>query len=139
MPENAESRAGVASPVREGREGAAWSSSCSQDAHDETALVRCAQESRRSSRHHLRVAEAIPGTGLDWIGLGLLCLALVGGRAAAIQESRTHDSGNGADTVHFSPFFFRALLRRFRELAWIGIGLLCLAMIGKNGIEQEQV
>jgi len=25
-----------------------------------------------------------------------------------------------------------ALLRRFRELVWIGIGLLCLAMTGKN-------
>ena len=30
---------------------------------------------------------------LVWIGLGLLCLALVGGRAAAIRESHTHDSG----------------------------------------------
>lgn len=33
---------------------------------------------------------------LVWIGLGLLCLALVGGRAATIQEGRTHDSGNGS-------------------------------------------
>jgi uncharacterized protein (TIRG00374 family) len=33
---------------------------------------------------------------LVWIGLGLLCLALVGGRAAVIQEGRTHDSGNGS-------------------------------------------
>ena len=33
---------------------------------------------------------------LVWIGLGLLCLALIGGRAAAIQEGRTHDSGNGS-------------------------------------------
>ena len=33
---------------------------------------------------------------LVWIGLGLLCLALVGGRAAAIQEGRTPDSGNGS-------------------------------------------
>ena len=33
---------------------------------------------------------------LVWIGLGLLCLALVGGRAAAIQEGRTSDSGNGS-------------------------------------------
>lgn len=32
---------------------------------------------------------------LVWIGLGLLCLALVGGRAAAIQEGRTDDLGNG--------------------------------------------
>jgi hypothetical protein len=32
-----------------------------------------------------------------------------------------------------------ALLRRFGDLVWIGIGLLCLTMIGKNGIEQEQV
>ena len=30
---------------------------------------------------------------LVWIGLGLLCLALVGGRPAAIQEGRTLDSG----------------------------------------------
>jgi uncharacterized protein (TIRG00374 family) len=33
---------------------------------------------------------------LVWIGLGLLCLALVGGRAAAIQEGRTDDLGNGS-------------------------------------------
>ena len=33
---------------------------------------------------------------LVWIGLGLLCLALVGGRAAAMQEGRTHDPGNGS-------------------------------------------
>jgi uncharacterized protein (TIRG00374 family) len=32
---------------------------------------------------------------LVWIGLGLLCLALVGGRAAVIQEGRTDDLGNG--------------------------------------------
>ena len=33
---------------------------------------------------------------LVWIGLGLLCLTLVGGRTAAIQEGRTDDSGNGS-------------------------------------------
>ena len=33
---------------------------------------------------------------LVWIGLGLLCLALVGGRTAAIQEGRTDDSSNGS-------------------------------------------
>jgi glycosyltransferase 2 family protein len=31
---------------------------------------------------------------LVWIGIGLLCLAMLGGRAAVIQESRTPDSGN---------------------------------------------
>jgi hypothetical protein len=31
---------------------------------------------------------------LVWIGLGLLCMALVGGRLVAIQDGRTHDSGN---------------------------------------------
>ncbi len=31
-----------------------------------------------------------------------------------------------------------ALLRRFRELVWIGIGLLCLAMVGKRGLSQDQ-
>ena len=31
-----------------------------------------------------------------------------------------------------------ALLRRFRELVWIGIGLFCLAMVGKGAIPQEQ-
>jgi len=30
-----------------------------------------------------------------------------------------------------------ALLRRFRELVWIGIGLLCLAMPGESGARQE--
>ncbi|HSL04773.1 MAG TPA: lysylphosphatidylglycerol synthase transmembrane domain-containing protein [Nitrospiraceae bacterium] len=33
---------------------------------------------------------------LVWIGIGLLCLAMLGGRAAVIQESRTHNSGNGS-------------------------------------------
>jgi uncharacterized protein (TIRG00374 family) len=33
---------------------------------------------------------------LVWIGLGLLCLTLVGGRTAAIQEGRAPDSGNGS-------------------------------------------
>jgi uncharacterized protein (TIRG00374 family) len=33
---------------------------------------------------------------LVWIGLGLLCLALVGGRAAATQEQRAHDSGTSS-------------------------------------------
>jgi len=31
-----------------------------------------------------------------WIGTGLLCLAVLRGRAAEIQESRTVDSGNGS-------------------------------------------
>ncbi|MBX3304185.1 MAG: flippase-like domain-containing protein [Nitrospira sp.] len=31
-----------------------------------------------------------------------------------------------------------ALLRRFRELVWIAIGLLCLAMVGKRGMSQDQ-
>jgi hypothetical protein len=31
-----------------------------------------------------------------------------------------------------------ALLRRFRELVWIGIGLLCLAMVGKARLPQDQ-
>ena len=31
---------------------------------------------------------------LVWIGLGLLCLAMLGGRAAVIQESRARDSGD---------------------------------------------
>ena len=33
---------------------------------------------------------------LVWIGIGLLCLTFVGGRAVAIQEDRTHESGNGS-------------------------------------------
>ena len=33
---------------------------------------------------------------LVWIGIGLLCLAMLGGRAAVIQESRTPDTGNGS-------------------------------------------
>jgi uncharacterized protein (TIRG00374 family) len=33
---------------------------------------------------------------LVWIGTGLLCLALLRGRTAGIQESRTRDSGNGS-------------------------------------------
>ena len=33
---------------------------------------------------------------LVWIGTGLLCLAMLGGRAAEIQEHRTLDSGHGS-------------------------------------------
>ncbi len=33
---------------------------------------------------------------LVWIGIGLLCLTMLGGRAAVIQESRTPDLGNGS-------------------------------------------
>jgi hypothetical protein len=33
---------------------------------------------------------------LVWIGIGLLCLAVLRGRAAGVQESRTLDSGNGS-------------------------------------------
>jgi uncharacterized protein (TIRG00374 family) len=33
---------------------------------------------------------------LVWIGIGLLCLAVLRGRAAGIQENRTLDSGNGS-------------------------------------------
>jgi hypothetical protein len=33
---------------------------------------------------------------LVWIGLGLVCLALVGGRDVAIQDRRTRDTGNGS-------------------------------------------
>ncbi len=33
---------------------------------------------------------------LVWIGLGLLCLTFVGGRAAAIQEDPTRDSSSGS-------------------------------------------
>ena len=58
-------------------------------------LVGRAQESRRSRRYHLLIAPAVRGAGLD-LDWGLLCLALVDGRAAAIQEDRTHDSGNGS-------------------------------------------
>ena len=31
---------------------------------------------------------------LAWIGVGLLCLALSGGRSQATQEGRTRESGN---------------------------------------------
>ncbi len=33
---------------------------------------------------------------LVWIGLGLLCLTLVGGRSVVMQAGRTPDSGNGS-------------------------------------------
>jgi uncharacterized protein (TIRG00374 family) len=33
---------------------------------------------------------------LVWIGVGLLCLAVLRGRKAALQENRTHDSGIGS-------------------------------------------
>ena len=33
---------------------------------------------------------------LVWIGIGLLCLALVGGRSAVVQEGRVHDAGKSS-------------------------------------------
>ena len=57
-------------------------------------FARCALESRHSRRHHLRVAEAVSGVGLDRAGAAVP--GIVGGRATAIQEGGTHDPGIGS-------------------------------------------
>ena len=58
----------------------------------------CSSDARRSLDALVGITFAL----LRWfrelarVGIGLLCLALVGGRAAAMQEGRTHDPGNGS-------------------------------------------
>jgi uncharacterized protein (TIRG00374 family) len=84
-----------------------------------------------------------PAMALSAISIGALSVFIKGGTFFIPGSLGAQDGGNlllltafGYSEVTGITF---ALLRRFRELVWIGIGLLCLAMIGKNGIEQEQV
>lgn len=77
---------------------------------------------------------------LSAISIGALSVFIKGGTFFIPGSLGAQDGGNllllqafGYSDVTGITF---ALLRRFRELVWIGIGLLCLAAIGKNGARQ---
>jgi uncharacterized protein (TIRG00374 family) len=82
-----------------------------------------------------------PATLLSAISIGALSVFIKGGTFFIPGSLGAQDGGNllllkafGYSDVTGITF---ALLRRFRELVWIGIGLLCLAMIGTNGMRQK--
>jgi len=79
---------------------------------------------------------------LTAIAIGALAVFIKGGTFFIPGSLGAQDAGNllllqafGYSDVTGLTF---ALLRRFRELVWIGIGLLCLAMVGKGPVRQEQ-
>jgi glycosyltransferase 2 family protein len=75
-----------------------------------------------------------PAMALSAISIGALSVFIKGGTFFIPGSLGTQDGGNlllleafGYSGVTGITF---ALLRRFRELAWIGLGLLCLALVG---------
>jgi uncharacterized membrane protein YbhN (UPF0104 family) len=79
---------------------------------------------------------------LSALSIGALAVFIKGGSFFIPGSLGAQDAGNllllqafGYSDVTGITF---ALLRRFRELVWIGIGLLCLAMVGKARIPQAQ-
>jgi glycosyltransferase 2 family protein len=78
-----------------------------------------------------------PASVLSAIAIGALSVFIKGGTFFIPGSLGAQDGGNlllltafGYSDVTGITF---ALLRRFRELVWIGIGLLCLAAMGKSG------
>ncbi|MEK9141268.1 MAG: lysylphosphatidylglycerol synthase transmembrane domain-containing protein [Nitrospirota bacterium] len=76
------------------------------------------------------------------ISIGALAALIKGGTFFIPGSLGAQDAGNllllqafGYSDVTGITF---ALLRRFRELVWIGIGLLCLAMVGKGRLPLDQ-
>jgi len=79
---------------------------------------------------------------LTAISIGALAVFIKGGTSFFPGSLGAQDAGNllllqafGYNDVTGITF---ALLRRFRELVWIAIGLLCLALVGKGGLNQDQ-
>lgn len=77
-----------------------------------------------------------PALALSAISIGALSVFIKGGTFFIPGSLGAQDGGNllllkvfGYSDVTGITF---ALLRRFRELVWIGIGLLCLALVGKG-------
>ena len=77
-----------------------------------------------------------PATWLSAVSIGALSVFIKGGTFFIPGSLGAQDGGNllllkifGYSDVAGITF---ALLRRFRELVWIGIGLGCLAIIGKH-------
>jgi glycosyltransferase 2 family protein len=81
-----------------------------------------------------------PTDVLSTISIGALAVFIKGGTFFIPGSLGAQDGGNllllkafGYSDVTGITF---ALLRRFRELVWIGIGLLCLALVGKGAVCQ---
>jgi len=81
-------------------------------------------------------------TALSALSIGALAVFIKGGSFFIPGSLGAQDAGNmlllqtfGYSDVTGITF---ALLRRFREVVWIGIGLLCLAMVGKRGLTKDQ-
>jgi glycosyltransferase 2 family protein len=79
-----------------------------------------------------------PTDVLSTISIGALAVFIKGGTFFIPGSLGAQDGGNllllkafGYSDVTGITF---ALLRRFRELVWIGIGLLCLAMVGNGAV-----
>ena len=79
---------------------------------------------------------------LTAISIGAIAVFIKGGSFFIPGSLGAQDAGNllllqafGYSDVTGITF---ALLRRFRELVWIGIGLLCLAMVGKGRMPRDQ-
>jgi glycosyltransferase 2 family protein len=82
-----------------------------------------------------------PAMALSAISIGALSVFIKGGTFFIPGSLGTQDGGNlllleafGYSGVTGITF---ALLRRFRELVWIGLGLLCLAMLGWRDAKQD--
>ncbi len=82
-----------------------------------------------------------PATALSALSIGALSVLIKGGTFFIPGSLGAQDGGNllllqafGYSDVTGITF---ALLRRFRELVWIGVGLVCLALIGKAPAKSE--
>ena len=83
-----------------------------------------------------------PTDVLSAFSIGALAVFIKGGSFFIPGSLGAQDGGNVLLLQAFGysdvTGFTFALLRRFRELVWIGIGLLCLAMVGKGEKPQEE-
>jgi uncharacterized protein (TIRG00374 family) len=80
-------------------------------------------------------------SALSALSIGALAVFIKGGSFFIPGSLGAQDAGNllllqtfGYSDVTGITF---ALLRRFREVVWIGIGLVCLALIGKRGPSED--
>ncbi|MGC4096791.1 MAG: lysylphosphatidylglycerol synthase transmembrane domain-containing protein [Nitrospira sp.] len=79
---------------------------------------------------------------LSALSIGALAVFIKGGSFFIPGSLGAQDAGNllllqafGYSDLTGITF---ALVRRFRELVWIAVGLLCLAIVGKRGMGQDQ-
>lgn len=79
---------------------------------------------------------------LSALSIGALAVFIKGGSFFIPGSLGAQDAGNllllqafGYSDLTGITF---ALVRRFRELVWIVVGLLCLAIVGKRGLSQDQ-